>query len=270
MKFSTRVNQQFAHAFWNPLPAPIQREFSKAWSVLYKTRASTLLIEPFCRRYRLGVAELNRYLPSSGGSQYLSFQDFFTRQLATPLVSAKTPVWPCQGYVCESGRIADLGLIGVKGENHNARFIFNRSEDEISDNAFFVNIFLHNHNYHRFHSPVSGVIKKIEFLPGELRFLRPWLYPHSKVSEPAFRNERVVVEIEDTQQGSWFMSFVGGMGVGQIKLDQEIKVGASIRSGQEMGLFLLGSTCCMAIPKEIPNLKYMTAVEVGRPLFSEE
>ena len=269
MKLSTRINQHFAHAFWNPLPASVQREFSKIWSILYKTRASTLLIEPFCRRYRLGGDELGRYLPSSGGQKYLSFQDFFTRQLAIPLGSAKTPVWPCQGYVCESGFIKDLGLISVKGESHDARFIFNRTQEEVSENAFFVNIFLHNHNYHRFHSPVSGVIKKIEFLPGELRFLRPWLYPNTKVSEPAFRNERVVVEIEDAQKGSWFLSFVGGMGVGQIKLNEAIQVGAGIRSGQEMGLFLLGSTCCMAIPSEIPNLKYMTAVEVGRPLFQE-
>lgn len=210
---------------------------------------------------------MTRYRPGSGGDHYSSFQDFFTRRLANRLTPESDNVWPVQGYVCDFGRLGDLGPVEVKGQTCSPRAIF-KNADRLVDDHFFVNIFLHNHNYHRFHAPVDGTVRKIEFQNGELTFLRPWLYPRDRVSEPALRNERVVIEIEDGEGRSWFLCFVAGMGVGGLKLADAVVVGNKISCGQEIGVFLMGSTCCMAIPRAVEGLRYMLAVDVGTSIPS--
>ena len=229
---------------------------------------SSYLIAPFCHKYAMEEQFLLDYQPSSENSSYTSFQDFFTRRLRTPLTKGNSYVWPCQGYLCDFGKVKELAPVKIKGEMHPVPYIFGNAENRIPDDYFFLNIFLHNHNYHRFHSPVNGTIINIEYIKGQLTFLRPWLYKKSLVSLPAFKNERVIIEIEDQKGRSWFVTFIGGMGVGKIKLHENIQVGQEIEHADEIGLFLLGSTCCLAIPETIDNLNYMQKVQVGEKLFS--
>jgi phosphatidylserine decarboxylase len=199
--------------------------------------------------------------------KYSSFQDFFTRKLLVPIPKGKFEIWPCQGAVCDFGIIKNLDSTKIKGENKIVPIIFGSSSKEIPENYFFINIFLHNYNYHRFHSPINGTVKKIEYIKGKLNFLRPWLYSRKHISEPAFKNERYILVLEDDQTRSWFLTFVGGMGVGKIKLNPLVLIGNKINIGDEIGVFLLGSTCCMAIPTEINGLHYLKKVDAGQNLF---
>lgn len=267
MKITTRLHRLFAGFVWNPLPGGLQRLFSESSARFYATRWSVRMIAPFCERYRLTESELTHYAPSSGQKNYQSFQDFFTRRLTAPLDKSKAEfVWPCQGYICDYGMIKDFDLVKIKGEKHPVPFVFGSAENRIPDNYTFINIFLHNHNYHRFHAPVSGTIVNIEYIKGRLTFLRPWLYRPRDISLPAFKNERVIVEIVDEKKRSWFITFVGGMGVGKIHLHDTIKIGARIERTDEIGYFLLGSTCCLAIPEECEDLSYMQRVQVGEEI----
>lgn len=266
MRLSTQANKYFAIFFWNLLPTLVQKTVSWLWSHLYTTRASTVLIKVFESRYQLGPRKMNQYAPASGSLSYNSFQDFFTRRLVTELKVKSTAIIPCEGVVCENGLVRDLNQVNVKGQFVSVRNIFGDFSNEIPGQYSFVNIFLHNHNYHRFHAPISGQIKNMLVIPGQLNFLRPWLYTKKQISEPALVNERVVIEIADEQNRSWFVSFVGGMGVGQIKIHDQFKIGNFMTCGQEIGLFLMGSTCCMAIPKEIKSFKYLEKVSVGDAL----
>lgn len=209
---------------------------------------------------------MSRYRPATGAVTYRSFQEFFTRTLHKQPVSQALHQWPVQGFVCDFGLVEKMALVRVKRQTHSVRKIFGELGRKIPGQHFFVNIFLHNHNYHRFHSPVSGTIAQVRMIPGKLTFLRPWLYPRAQASEPSFHNERVVLEIEDSFGQSWFLAFVGGMGVGQIELSHSIEVGAQVEVGQEIGLFLLGSTCCMAIPIEPIGLSFMKPVDVGEAI----
>ncbi|MBC7712216.1 MAG: phosphatidylserine decarboxylase [Rhizobacter sp.] len=268
MKLSTQLHKLSAKTIWNPLPGGMQKVISEIWSRLYTTKMSSLLIAPFCTKYAIGADMLLDYKPSSDDINYSSFQDFFTRRLKIPLSKSSSYVWPVQGYVCDFGKVGDLNPVKIKGEIHPVPYIFGNAENRIPENYFFVNIFLHNHNYHRFHSPIDGTIINIEYVKGQLTFLRPWLYKKSLVSLPAFKNERIIIEIEDTSGRSWFITFIGGMGVGKIKLHENVQVGRIIESSDEIGLFLLGSTCCLAIPEAIENLHYMKKVQVGEKLIS--
>ena len=268
MKTITRINKFFAHSFWNPLPGGMHKIFSELWAIFYTTKLSTYLINPFCQKYALNEQILLNYLPSSDSSSYLSFQDFFTRKLKNPLKKSHSGVWPVQGYVCDFGLVGELPPVKIKGELHPVPYIFGNAENRIPNNYFFINIFLHNHNYHRFHSPIDGTIINIEYVKGQLTFLRPWLYKKSLVSLPAFKNERIIIEIEDTSGRSWFITFIGGMGVGRIKLHENVQVGNKLEHADEIGLFLLGSTCCLAIPEAIEKLSYMKKIQVGEKLLS--
>ncbi|AZZ35575.1 phosphatidylserine decarboxylase [Bdellovibrio sp. qaytius] len=266
MKLSTQLNKNFAQYFWNSLPCIFQKNISLFLSVLYSTPISKFFISPFARRYNMSSEELLKYAPGSGGQTYRSFQDFFTRQLISPMTPDHARIYPCEGLVCESGQISEMNQVNVKGQWHTVRKIFGGFADQIPDSHFFINIFLHNHNYHRFHAPVTGVIKSLQYIPGQLNFLRPWLYAIEQVSEPAFVNERVVLEIEDEDRQSWFLTFVGGMSVGKIKLHDKILAGANLQCGEEIGLFLLGSTCCIAVPTKSKKIKFLSKVKVGDPI----
>ncbi|MEM8895402.1 MAG: phosphatidylserine decarboxylase, partial [Bacteroidota bacterium] len=92
--------------------------------------------------------------------------------------------------------------------------------------------------------------------------LRPWVYKNDP-SLPALRNERVNVTIEDQYCRPWYVSIVGGPAVGTIVLDENTQVGKRVEQVQEIGTFLLGSTCCIASPIPISR-------EVGETVYMGE
>jgi phosphatidylserine decarboxylase len=266
MYFITKANILISKLIWENLSENSQKSFCRFLSIVYRSKISKIAIPYFCNRYHLTEEKLLLFKPASGNIEYESFQDFFTRQLRKPLVVENEFSWPCEGYVCESGKFVELKEINVKGNTIQAREIFGKFKNEIEDQFSFANIFLHNHNYHRFHSPIKGTIEEIQFISGKLLFLRPWFYPRKKVSFPSFLNERVILKIKDQNQKPWLLSFVAGMGVGNIKLHSNIFEGSTINTGDEIGLFLLGSTCCMSIPYSIQHKKYMEQVIAGTKL----
>jgi phosphatidylserine decarboxylase len=113
-----------------------------------------------------------------------------------------------------------------------------------------VNIFLHNNDYHRLHSPIDGKVERVEHVEGELVVLRPWIYPENP-SIPAFRNERMNLMMrEKGTEELWFLSIIGGPAVGGIRLEEKVEQKSELVVGEELGTFLLGSTLCMAAPIE--------------------
>ncbi|NDE17973.1 hypothetical protein EBZ80_23910 [bacterium] len=96
--------------------------------------------------------------------------------------------------------------------------------------------------------------------------MRPWIYRQSP-SVPALTNERVNVAIEDQSGRVWFLSFVGGPGVGTVKMLDGVGVGSVVQPGQEIAQFLMGSTCCMVSPVA-PVQKVGATVVMGTSLLA--
>jgi phosphatidylserine decarboxylase len=150
----------------------------------------------------------------------------------------------------------------VKSDRRNLHTVFGVKKDDIPEDYTFSNVFLHNKNYHRIHSPIDGTITRIQHMPGDLIVLRPWIYKQNP-SLPAFRNERYNIDITDSSGKKWYLSIVGGPAVGSIELGMNIAPGAKVRKLQEISVFYLGSTCCMAAPLA-PRFHQKNAfVEVG-------
>lgn len=263
----SKIKVLFAQYIWNTLPGALQIIISHIYAQLYKTRFSRLFIAPFCKMHSLSESYLLQFIsPTTDSRNYIHFQDFFTRKLVNPPKPKSKFIWPCEGYICQQGYISELPVVRVKGESRTVDTVFTREPGVLPGDYFYTNVFLHNQNYHRIHSPVSGIIRRIEKVPGDLSILRPWFYKKDEISKPALRNERVNVDIVDELGRLWFLSIVGGMAVGTIELLEKIKLNQFVQVGEELALFYLGSTCCLASPIELTSQPYLQKVCVGEDL----
>ncbi|HEY5691418.1 MAG TPA: phosphatidylserine decarboxylase [Cyclobacteriaceae bacterium] len=247
------------------MPSRWQRSLSKFYAQLYNNTYSRHIIGPYCRFNYDDTSYLDQFKPASGNSTYQSFQDFFTRVFKKPLLINSETVWPCEGLLCANGKVGETELVNVKGQQRHLRTIFGELGKAIPDDYYFSNVFLHNNNYHRIHSPVTGTVTQIEHIPGDLVVLRPWIYKNDP-SLPALRNERINVGIKSRQGEHWFLSIVGGPAVGSILLAQGLSIGSWVFIGEELGTFLLGSTCCIASPVPVSHTSVGGQVSVGDPL----
>lgn len=232
---------------WGNLPAAIQRRISKLYASIYDKPFTRHIIKPYCYFNYKDSTYLDQFISETGSDCYSSFQDFFTRIYKEIPKIESNQIWPCEGLICDSGKISELAEINVKGDIRNVRSIFGRFGLDIPQSYFFTNIFLHNNNYHRIHMPTKGVIRDIEKIPGDLVLLRPWIYKNAP-SLPAMRNERVNIKIEVEKDTFWYLSIVGGPAVGSIILNCNATIGSELAIADELGKFLLGSTCCIAAP----------------------
>ena len=247
---------------WGNLPSQLQRLISKAYASLYNKSFTKYIIRPYCQFNYKDQSYLQQFRSESGREQYRSFQDFFTRVYKQLPKFNSEFIWPCEGLLCDYGRVGDLGEINVKGDKRSVRTIFGKMGRFINDNHYFSNVFLHNNNYHRIHSSSDLTLREIEHIKGDLVLLRPWVYKHDP-SLPALRNERINLRLEDRYGQNWFISIVGGPAVGTIVLDSRAQLGHTFRIGDELGKFLLGSTCCMASPVPMENSTVGDTVYMG-------
>lgn len=249
---------------WGNIPSPLQKAISAWYASVYNTTLSKYLIKPYLAINYSDRRYLDKFVPPEGKLNFDSFQDFFTREFKQVPENSSPWVWPCEGLLCEEGKVDSIQVAHVKSDTRNVNTVFGLPDHTIPSNYTFTNVFLHNKNYHRIHAPIHGTITRIEHVPGDLVVLRPWIYKQNP-SLPAFRNERYNIDITDTQGKIWYLSIVGGPAVGTIALDPEVKVGAAIEKLHQLGLFYLGSTCCMAAPISPRFHEKNTFVEVGMP-----
>lgn len=247
---------------WGNLPSPVQRNISKLYANIYNKSFTKYIIKPYCKFNRLNEKYLNQFVSESGSEYYASFQDFFTRVFKKPLNITTDYVWPCEGLLCDYGTVKSFDSVNIKGDRKTIRSIFGSMGNDINDSAYFSNVFLHNNNYHRIHAPANLVVQEIDHIPGDLVMLRPWLYKEAP-SLPAMRNERVNLKLIDDEGRMWYLSIVGGPAVGTIELAYNLRPGYHLIAGQEIGKFLLGSTCCMVSPVETET-QNLTKVSVGQ------
>lgn len=255
----------FANIFWLYTPGFFQKYFSMLFSGIFKHPFSRFFISPYCLFFGLSSEYLDLFESEKGLSSYFSYSDFFKRKYKNPPPMASDLIWPCEGFVCDWGSFSDKNFSKVKGQNLDLNTIFN-SNPENTRTYFFTNIFLHNHNYHRVHSPIKGHITKITKIPGDLIFLRPWFYKRHEVSYPAFKNERIIFEITDSFEEIWYLAMVGGFGVGTIEISRECLNGGPVHVGQEIAKFDLGSTVCLATPCKIQVHQFLETVSVGQKI----
>ena len=254
---------QFASVhLWGNLPSPLQRKISRTYASIYDKPYSKHWIRPYVNYYYKKKNYLDAFKPPGGKTEFESFQDFFTREFKDRPSNPSAWVWPAEGLLCDHGLSANKKGSCVKGEFRTLDTIFGLEQKSLPASYHFTNVFLHNKNYHRIHAPVAGTITRIQHVPGDLVVLRPWIYK-ADPSLPAFRNERYNIDITDIGGRTWYLSVVGGPAVGTIELAKQVALGAEVDKLDELALFYLGSTCCMASPLPPRFHDVNSFVEVG-------
>ena len=190
---------------------------------------------------------------------YTSWNDFFTRKFKDdnqrPIAEPnndKVIVAPCEStpYNIEIN-VQKHSKFWIKEQPYSLKFML-ALEDEYVDRfvgGMIYQAFLSAYNYHRWHSPVNGIVKKA--------FVKQGSYYAEALSEgfdPAGPNNsqgyisqvatRAIMIIETENMGLVGLVTIGMAEVSSCKF--EVEVGDKVKKGQDIGYFQYGgSTSCL-------------------------
>ncbi|MGJ7581267.1 archaetidylserine decarboxylase [Variovorax sp. RHLX14] len=238
---------------------------------------TTWIIRRFVAKYGVDMGEALE----SDISRYASFNEFFTRALkpgARPISSAAL-ICPVDGAVSQFGKIDGDQIFQAKGHSYSTTALVGGDVALAANFAHgsFATIYLSPKDYHRIHMPCDGRLRRMIYVPGDLFSVNPTTA--RGVPGLFARNERVVCEF-DTARGPFVLVLVGATIVGSMATvwqgvinpprggsvrewrydDQDI----SLKKGDEMGRFLLGSTVVMLFPA--PALRFANGWAPARPV----
>jgi phosphatidylserine decarboxylase len=217
---------------------------------------TTRVIRWFIERYRVNMAEAANPDPAA----YATFNDFFTRALAPgarPIASADL-VCPVDGAISQLGAIDGDAVLQAKGHTYTVQALVGGDADLARPflGGHFATLYLSPKDYHRIHMPCAGTLRRMIHVPGELFSVNP--ATARGVPGLFARNERVVC-VFDGPLGPFVLVLVGATIVGSMATvwhgvvnpprpgtvrdwRYEGAQALTLRQGDEMGRFLLGST----------------------------
>ena len=220
---------------------------------------TTRLIRWFVAKYGVDMAEAANPAIAS----YATFNDFFTRPLkpgARPLADADF-VCPVDGAISQFGAIDDHHIVQAKGHRFTTTELVGGDPALAASfrHGCFANLYLSPRDYHRLHMPCDGQLVRMIYIPGALFSVNPTTA--RGVPNLFARNERVVCVFDSSDHGRFVMVLVGATIVGSMATVWHGVVNAkrgggvsdwtyadqaiSLKKGEEMGRFLLGSTIVM-------------------------
>lgn len=243
---------------------------------------TTAVIRWFVKRYQVNMNEA----ANPDISSYRTFNEFFTRPLkagARPIAKAKF-ICPVDGAISQFGKIEQDQIFQAKGHTYSTTALVggNQLLANQFENGHFACLYLSPKDYHRIHMPCDGKLKSMTYVPGDLFSVNPTTA--EGVPGLFARNERVVCEFSSAQHGSFVMVLVGATIVGSMATVWHNENGGiinpprtgqprswpyadkkiSLKQGEEMGRFLLGSTVVMLFEKNV--LKFNADWQPARPV----
>lgn len=183
-------------------------------------------------------------------AEFSTLHELFTRRLkpgARPVHDApKAVVSPVDGVIEDIGVIQENSEMEVKGKIYSVAEML--GDHEILGkyvNGKYIILYLSPSNYHRIHSPATGMVTK-QWVLGRKS------YPVNRLGlkygvRPLAKNYRVITELK-TDYGYLTIVKVGAMFVNSIEITHG---GAEIKKGDEMAYFSFGSTVVLLFEKGI-------------------
>ncbi|TMP14059.1 phosphatidylserine decarboxylase [Pseudoalteromonas sp. S2721] len=225
---------------------------------------TTALIKLFIKQYKIDMSEAKYPDPA----HYKTFNEFFTRPLKEgirPLAEDSDIIaHPVDGAISQLGDVVDGQIIQAKGHDYSLQALLGGKEEDTAPflGGKFATIYLAPKDYHRIHMPVDGTLSKMIYVPGDLFSVNP--LTAQNVPNLFARNERVVA-IFETEIGPLAMVLVGATIVASIETIWAGTVtppagkdvfswnypttgdnAITLKKGEEMGRFKLGSTVILA------------------------
>lgn len=214
----------------------------------------TFLFGSYCKFYKVNLTELPRRL-----NQFKNFQDFFTREIdpaSRPISNAKF-VSPVDGLLVEYGYFTEDKKINVKSFSYLLKeFIPDANIHQHFLDGLYIILYLSPKDYHRIHSPADAILEAYFRIAGDLRTVNP--SQGEKLPKVLATNERVVSILKLNDEKKIALVKVGATNVGSItfSLAQNsiyptslTKADITVKKGQEIAKFNLGSTVVLCFPK---------------------
>ncbi|UCV29795.1 archaetidylserine decarboxylase [Ferribacterium limneticum] len=225
---------------------------------------TTSVIRWFVGRYNVNMAEAANPEIAS----YKSFNEFFTRPLKDGARSQADAdfICPVDGAISQFGAIERDQIFQAKGHSYSTTALVggDRQLAEQFESGSFATLYLSPRDYHRIHMPCDGRLTRMIYVPGALFSVNPTTA--RGVPGLFARNERVVCVFE-SEFGPFVLTLVGATIVGSMATVWHGMINPprpgvlrewrydgdnapSLKKGDEMGRFLLGSTVVMLFPKD--------------------
>jgi len=237
-----------------------QATISRAWGWMARRRHPKVGVSLLKRVF---VAATGIDLTESRNSidEFECLEDLFVRRLrpGTRRVEpeASAVVSPVDAMVGACGTVEGGTLFQVKGRSYSLSRLLDDEENAARfEGGPYATFYLSPRDYHRIHSPVSGVVKEARVVPGGLLPVFPEAL--EKVDELFARNERIITYVDTTHAGRVAVVKVGATLVGRISLAYDRDVHSNergqvrrtltydpphlIQKGADLGAFELGST----------------------------
>ena len=215
-------------------------------------------IKWFIRRYDVDMQEAADSEPHN----YKNFNAFFTRELkpdARAIAADDGAIaCPADGAISQLGNIESGRIFQAKGQHYSLVELLGGEESiaKSFQGGKFATIYLSPKDYHRVHMPITGKLKSMTYVPGDLFSVNTTTAEN--VPRLFSRNERAVC-VFDTKAGPMAIVLVGAMIVAGIEtvwegqvapIKREIRTknyaskpkAVTLKKGEEMGRFKLGST----------------------------
>ena len=233
----------------------------------------------FIRRYGVDMTIAADPDPAS----YPDFNTFFTRALAPgarPLEGGpRGIVSPADGTVAEAGSMYGGRVVRAKDRGYALEALFGGDGPAAAEfeGGRFATIYLSPRDYHRVHMPLTGRLRSMVYVPGELFSVSPATV--DAIGGLFARNERVV-SFFDTDFGPLAMTLVGAVFVGCIEqawhgvvtpprrrtplVERYDDAEMVLEQGREMGRFNMGSTVILMLAN--PAVEWASWVTPGAPV----
>ncbi|MEK3733652.1 MULTISPECIES: archaetidylserine decarboxylase [Paenibacillus] len=198
---------------------------------------SRYLIPTFIRVYQIPAHEAEKEI-----HEYRSLNEFFSRRLKIGMRSIddtqSAMVSPVDATITAQGLIQAGTIVNVKGQDYTIAELLNHSPRiEHYINGYVFVLYLSPTDYHRIHSPVTGVQTESEHLKGKVYPVNDFAMTH--IRSVLSRNERLITYIAH-EFGEVAVVKVGAMNVSSIQyVSDEVK---QWQIGDELAYFEFGST----------------------------
>lgn len=200
--------------------------------------------------------------PSKPFNGFKSWNDFFARRLrpgARPIVDPNNN--KIINSACDSTiyrivfGVKEHSRFWIKSEPYSLHAMLNGETKYVNKfvGGAVYQAFLNPFNYHRWHSPINGVIEKAFIQPG-LYFTQaegtgedPTDQDHSEAYLTNVETRAIIyIRADDRSIGTVCVMPVGMVEISSCNINPRIKPGARVRKGDELGYFAYGgSTHCL-------------------------
>ncbi len=235
----------------------------------------------FVKQYQVNLAEAKR----ENIQDYKHFNDFFTRSLKPNAreIGVSDIICPVDGSVSQLGNINNSSIIQAKGKSYSVKTLLAGDKNsQLFDSGYFATIYLSPSNYHRIHTPFSGKLLSMDYIPGDLFSVNQNTV--NSVNNLFARNERVVCYFA-TEFGTCAFILVGAIFVGSMQTVWHGQINPPykkqvqhfdyqdkdifLNKGDEMGRFNMGSTIIMLMPNKDNNFNLSSGqkVKMGQNLI---